>query len=136
MQLKYRGVTYDYTPPDVNYGKQKEAGKYRGVAFPRHILHEFPVTKPEADLTYRGVEYRTAGQKQPAAAGCKSATDEARWLMMNHHRAIKQRQQSMLGRLTADIHMVADPTQYWNHIQGKVHPSFRATYDRSAAAMS
>jgi len=30
----------------------------------------------------------------------------------------------------------ADVTQYWNHIQGKVHPSFWSTYDRSGAASS
>ncbi len=133
MQLHYRGVTYNYTPPNVTYGKQKEIGKYRGSAYPRRILHEFPVPKNEADLTYRGVEYRT-GNKRPTE--CESANDEARWLMMNHHRRIKQRQQSMLGRLTSDLHMTVDPRHYWNHIQGKVHPSFRATYDRSAAAMS
>jgi hypothetical protein len=135
MQLTYRGVTYDYTPPQVNYGKSKETGKYRGAAFRRHILHEFPVPKVEADLTYRGVQYHPGeATKRPISSG--SVTNEARWLMMNHHRTIKQRQQSMLGRLAADIHLNADPRQYWNHIQGKVHPSFRATYDRSAAAMS
>jgi hypothetical protein len=29
-----------------------------------------------------------------------------------------------------------DAGRYWNHIQGKVHPSFWATYDRSHAASS
>lgn len=135
MQLKYRGINYDYTPPEVTYGRNKGAGQYQGVAFPRRILHEFPVPKPDSEIASCSFEHRT-GQKQTGAAGCRSATDEARWLMMNHHQTIKQRQQSMLGRLAADIHMAAAPTLYWNHIQGKVHPSFRATYDRSTAAMS
>ena len=60
---------------------------------------------------------------------------QARALMMRHHKIIKNRQQSMLGRTAAEIGVEFDG-EYWGSIQGKPHPSFRNTYDRSGAALS
>ncbi|NBD15400.1 MAG: hypothetical protein GVY04_04425 [Cyanobacteria bacterium] len=65
-----------------------------------------------------------------------SAEQQARALMMRHHRMIKNRQQSMLGRAASEIGMDVDSAKYWGHIQGKPHPSFRASYDRSGASYS
>lgn len=62
--------------------------------------------------------------------------NQARALMMRHHHAIKNRQQSMLGRAAAEIGMEIDGSEYWGNIQGKPHSSFRATYDRSHASLS
>ncbi|MBD2104412.1 hypothetical protein [Leptolyngbya sp. FACHB-261] len=62
--------------------------------------------------------------------------DQARSLMTRHHTAIKHRQQSLLGRSAIEVGLPVEAAQYWNHIQGKPHPSFRATYDRSGATMS
>jgi hypothetical protein len=56
--------------------------------------------------------------------------------MMRHHHLIKNREQSMLRRATEEIGMPVQSTGFWNHIQGKPHPSFRATYDRSNASLS
>jgi hypothetical protein len=56
--------------------------------------------------------------------------------MMRHHHLIKNRQQSMLGRAAAEVGLELDSVDYWNHIQGKLHPSFRASYDRSNASLS
>lgn len=148
MRLKYRGISYNYSPPAVNYGKVFGVGNYRGATYQHRDLREAPVPQVCADLTYRGIDYHTgesqANQDNVASEvqleivriEWVSVADEARWLMMNHHRAIKRRQQSMLGRLNSEIHLNVDPSQYWNHIQGKVHPSFRKTYERSHAAMS
>jgi len=61
---------------------------------------------------------------------------EPRALMMRHHHLVKNRQQSMLGRSAAEVGLPAEAANYWNHIQGKPHSSFRASYDRSGAAMS
>ncbi|MDJ0726869.1 MAG: hypothetical protein QNJ38_17335 [Prochloraceae cyanobacterium] len=61
---------------------------------------------------------------------------QARALMMRHHHIIKNRQQSMLGRSGAEIGMDIYNTKYWGNIQGKPHPSFRKSYDRSGATMS
>ncbi len=66
-----------------------------------------------------------------------SAQEQARALMMRHHHLIKNRQQSMLTRAAAEVGMPAEEaTSYWNHIQGKPHPSFGASYDRSNASFS
>ncbi len=56
--------------------------------------------------------------------------------MMRHHHLIKNRQQSMLGRAAAEIGMDIDTSEYWNHVQGKPHPSFSKSYDRSNASLS
>lgn len=56
--------------------------------------------------------------------------------MMRHHHIIKNRQQSMLGRTAAEVGMDVEGSEYWNHIQGQPHPSFRASYDRSNASLS
>ena len=65
-----------------------------------------------------------------------STQEQARALMMRHHHLIKNRQQSMLGRTAAEVGLEMDHVDYWNHIQGKPHPSFRASYDRSHASLS
>lgn len=61
---------------------------------------------------------------------------KARALMMRHHQMIKNRQQSMLGRMAVEIGMDINPSEYWNPIQGKPNASFRASYDRSNASLS
>jgi hypothetical protein len=65
-----------------------------------------------------------------------STEQQARALMMRHHHIIKNRQQSMLGRAAAEVGMPPEASEYWNHIQGKPHPSFRNSYDRSGGYMS
>lgn len=65
-----------------------------------------------------------------------STEDQARALMMRHHHFIKNRQQSMLSRAAAEVGMPAESSEFWNHIQGQPHPSFRATYDRSHSTLS
>ncbi|HEY9647718.1 MAG TPA: DUF4278 domain-containing protein [Chroococcidiopsis sp.] len=159
MKLNYRGVSYDYNPPHVEFTETAEVGKYRGldIRFRRPV--KVLVQQPTLDLMYRGVAYTTNPQAgvapvaapvvapvaAPVAATAAvtaqsaplSLEDRARNLLMNHHRFIKRRQQSMLGRLDVEVGLTAgDAAHYWNHIQGKVHPSFGATYDRSHATMS
>ncbi|MBE9179691.1 hypothetical protein IQ268_14070 [Oculatella sp. LEGE 06141] len=65
-----------------------------------------------------------------------STQDQARALMMRHHHLIKNRQQSLLARSAAEVGLPPEASQYWNHIQGKAHPSFAASYDRSHASLS
>jgi hypothetical protein len=66
-----------------------------------------------------------------------STQDQARALMMRHHHMIKNRQQSMLSRTAAEVGMTPDEVgDFWNHIQGKPHPSFSKSYDRSHSTMS
>ncbi|MGB7445110.1 MAG: hypothetical protein WA919_28905 [Coleofasciculaceae cyanobacterium] len=65
-----------------------------------------------------------------------STQEQARALMMRHHHFIKNREQSMLNRTAAEVGLDMNNVDYWNHIQGKPHPSFRRTYDRSGASLS
>jgi hypothetical protein len=65
-----------------------------------------------------------------------STQDQARALMVRHHQIIKNRQQSMLARSAAEVGMPSESAHFWNHIQGKPHPSFSASYDRSGASLS
>ncbi|HEY9634375.1 MAG TPA: hypothetical protein V6D14_13255 [Coleofasciculaceae cyanobacterium] len=65
-----------------------------------------------------------------------STQEQARALMMRHHHNIKNRQQSMLGRAAVEVGLAIDSVDYWNHVQGKVEPGFRSSYDRSNASPS
>ncbi|MBW4461179.1 MAG: DUF4278 domain-containing protein [Nodosilinea sp. WJT8-NPBG4] len=156
MKLTYRGVSYDYTPPVVESNLTDEVGKFRGVDIRFRTVKKAAVQQPTLDLVYRGTAYQTGTSKvapvvaaapaveavpvaaiaAPAMATALSTEDKARMSMMNRHRSVKQRQQSMLGRLATEAGLPAEAAQYWNHIQGKVHPSFWATYSRSGAAVS
>ena len=147
MKLTYRGVSYDYNPPVVETKPTEESGSYRGVDIRFRTITKAPVQQPNLDLIYRGVRYQTGQAQaaqpaiapQPAVAApaqTVSAGDRARVMMMKHHRFVKRRQQSMLGRLASEVGLPASAANYWGHIQGKVNPSFWATYDRSHATLS
>ncbi len=112
MKLCYRGVTYDYNPPEVETTIGEVAGKYRGLDWRFRNLKKPPVLQPRVDLTYRGVRYshgtisatqNTESTKTPVL----TTRDKARALMLNHLRALKNRQQTMLHRAAADVGLVA-----------------------------
>ena len=140
MKLTYRGIAYDYNPPAVATVEDQATGTYRGVDIRFRNVKKGAVQQPTLDLVYRGVAYTTGAIKAPVAATpvatSGSVVDKARLAMMKHHRTVKQRQQVMLGRLAYEVGLPASAARYWNHIQGKVHPSFWATYDRSNASFS
>ncbi|WP_299487716.1 DUF4278 domain-containing protein [Acaryochloris sp. IP29b_bin.137] len=149
MKLTYRGVEYDYTPPQVDMTASGEVGQYRGLEWRFRNPQTVPVLQPNLDLVYRGVPYQT-GQPEavstpvytpaptvaPTEVEGLSVANMARALMMSHHKWIKTRQQALLTRVATEVGLGADAAYYWNHIQGKVHPSFRSSYDRSRAALS
>ena len=151
MKLTYRGVSYDYNPPTTTLKTVDEVGKFRGVDIRFRTVTKAPVQQTNLDLMYRGVAYSTgatadvapvapvAAVAAPVAApvaAALSTEDRARLMMVNRHRTVKQRQQSMLARLATEAGLPAEAAHYWNHIQGKVHPSFWATYGRSGASAS
>lgn len=153
MKLNYRGVSYDYTPANVEFSETNLVGKYRGLDIRFRKPTKTPVQQPTLDLVYRGAAYSTQPVVEPAIANAPvpatasaavpapalalSMEDRARSLMMNHTRFIKRRQQVMLTRLDAEVGLTArDAAGYRNLVQGKVHPTFRATYDRSHVAFS
>ena len=161
MKLTYRGVSYDYTPPKVEYGPIYARGKYRGAPVAFESLKEIPVEQPSYNLKYRGVSY-TSGvgipmknttnnsegveaapatppvpEAKPAAAPAMSVLERARALMMGHHQMVRRREQSMLARLDEEVGLTAkDAAEYESHIQGKIRHNFWKSYDRSKSAMS
>lgn len=147
MKLSYRGVQYESNNqpaavPAVDV-------RYRGATY--RLQQVARSESLNAILKYRGAMYGS----QPSApvapaipieattpapvfvpAPAVSVDQQARFLTMNHHRAVKNRQQSMLSRSASEVGLKANLASYWNHIQGKVHPSFWMTYDRSHTALS
>jgi len=150
MKLTYRGVQYDYNPPAVETNNTADTGKYRGVDIRFRSTKKHPVQQPTLDLVYRGVAYRTGEtvvDEAPVVATTAPVADapaalvdlelQARTLLMGHTRNVKRRQQAMLTRLASDVGFAeGEVGNYWNRIQGKVHPSFWATYDRGGSAAS
>ena len=57
MQLKYRGVSYEYNPQVIEVSEEKIGGKYRGTIWRLHnfkqtlLMHQ-PI---HVTLTYRGI---------------------------------------------------------------------------------
>lgn len=162
MTLNYRGV--DYAPSldtTIPVSPGKVGGKYRGMDWRFRHLTKPLVMHTNLDMVYRGVTVQApvvAPQAEPEAAPQAEAetqpamalpvmmgvhtdpvhpvADLARALLMGHQRTIKIRQQSMLWRAADEVGLVGDISAYWNKIQGKVHPSFRDSLDRSHATMS
>jgi hypothetical protein len=136
MLLTYRGVSYEYTPPQVVYGPIYGAGKYRGVPVNFQTATAPAVEPPSADLTYRGVQY-TRGEAQPAVTPARTMGERMRALVVKHVRSVRRREQSMLARMDESVGLTAaDAANYESHIQGKLRHNFWTTYDRSQAAMS
>lgn len=151
MQLTYRGVSYEYNPPRVDFKSSETVGfgKYRGLDWRFRNPKKALVLQPTLDLIYRGVAYQAntaevtptpASVPEPATAPVTEVAvalqDRARMLMTKHGRSIKTRQQALLGRSAQQIGLAANISAYWNRIQGKVHPTFRSNYDRSNSTMS
>ncbi|PIK88767.1 hypothetical protein SYN60AY4M2_03595 [Synechococcus sp. 60AY4M2] len=146
MELSYRGVGYTHSPATVTVSPGKVGGRYRGLDWRFRHLSKPVVLPTKLDLLYRGAAYRSEAAAAPAqtvqtaeapAPGRSHVLDElARRLMMGHQRAIRVRQQAMLVRGTERVGLQANVRNFWNRIQGKVHPTFRLTYDRSRVSMS
>ncbi|MEO0828517.1 MAG: DUF4278 domain-containing protein [Cyanobacteria bacterium J06635_1] len=150
MLLTYRGVSYNYTPnPMPKFAPVYAMGSYRGAPVSFYALAEVP-EQLSFDLTWRGVPYRSgptvqiATAAEPVAATPVTTSESAapnilermRNLVMRRHRRIRQREQSMLGRLNEEVGLTAeDATQYESEIQGKTPHDFGG-YDRSHKAMS
>lgn len=133
---------------------------YRGAVYtvdPTAQTASASPSLPEAAvLTYRGFSYTVSPKVQhastqtiaaePAVAQAValnskqvpalSIQEQARTLTMNHHRAMKRRQQVMLVRSAAEIGMSSTAASHWERIQETFNPVFQATYDRSHVALS
>jgi hypothetical protein len=112
MKLSYRGVQYDYNPPVVETTEAGVGGKYRGLDWRFRNMKKPPVLQPRVDLTYRGVRYQTGvtpvtNSTEQTNTPAVSTQAQARSLMLNQLRSLKNRQQTMLYRSAAEVGLVA-----------------------------
>ena len=145
MKLNYRGVSYEYNPPAVEFGKG-DANQQQGLDWRFRNPKKALTLDSNLDLKYRGVAHRTNSDtgtlavapatNEASQVSGSSTQDKARFLMMHHQRVIKNRQQTILSRSAAEAGLVSNISTYWNRIQGKIHPTFRVDYDRSSATLS
>jgi Domain of unknown function (DUF4278) len=108
MKLCYRGVCYDYTPPEVATTEQTDpVVQYNGVDVRFRNPKKALVLQPTLDLKYRGVEYRNtqanADVAAPAPISAVSVEEKARRLSLDGVRRVLHRQQSMFNRLAAEV---------------------------------
>lgn len=161
MKLTYRGVSYEYNPPQVETTLGEVGGKYRGLEWRFRNPKKLPILQPTLDLVYRGVpvhqdevapvaalavgaapanfvEQATPVAVEPSGKASKLSVEaQARSLMMGHHKMIKNREQSLLSRAASEVGLGAQKAaRYWNQVQGKINPSFRTSYDRSHVSLS
>lgn len=154
MKLTYRGVSYDYNPVDVKSSDAVAEGQYRGAAYRVRQQQATLAQQPSLDLKYRGVAYVTDPNPVsvadvavvPAVAVAVATVqpnavthteEQMRSLAMGHHRAAKQREQSVLGRFANQVGLSSDfAAHYWNPIQGKIGHDAMSNYDRSHVAFS
>ncbi|MEB3277335.1 MAG: DUF4278 domain-containing protein [Lyngbya sp.] len=104
MKLTYRGIEYEYNPPEVATATGAVAGKYRGQDWRFCNLKKPPVMQPSYNLTYRGVKYGN----NPVATVSRTETpvtiaEKARILMLKQERSEIKREQSMLNRLADEV---------------------------------
>ncbi len=114
MKLQYRGVSYEYNPPEVETTLGEVGGKYRGLDLRFRNLKKPPVLQPTVDLKYRGVYYQTGttltpNSTQPTKTPAFSTQQKARALMHNQKRTLKNRQRSMLYRAAAELGLATHP---------------------------
>lgn len=147
MKLCYRGVSYEYTPPTVKVTSGEVVGKYRGLEVRSRHLQTMPMEQASFELQYRGVAYTTGStvvasrptevpSSEPIGIPVLALSDKARTMMVKQGRDIKKRQQAMLSRLATEVGLNANVSDYWNRIQGKIHPTFRMNYHRNHVSLS
>lgn len=114
MKLTYRGVSYEYNPPVVEIEESNVGGQYRGLDWRFRNAKRVLVLDSDLDLKYRGVAYRptvqlpvTISSESPNLAEEVSVQDKARSLMLDHLHQQRNRQQTMLTRLAAEVRVSA-----------------------------
>lgn len=138
MKLSYRGTSYDYNPSQVSTAQPSVTPTdlhYRGASY--RLSQVAKGESLSAIMKYRGVQPgNQVAPAETAASAVSSIQEQARSLAAHHYQDVKNRQQAMLSRSASAVGLAANVADYWNHIQGQIHPTFRTNYDRSHAALS
>lgn len=107
MKLVYRGVSYDYNPPQVAVTESSVTGKFRGLDWRFHNLKKPLVLQPPVNLTYRGVDYNnrpTSSQEQSVTGN--NIQEKARYRLLKKEKAVYNRAASMLTRTAHEVGLV------------------------------
>ncbi|MCT7983550.1 DUF4278 domain-containing protein [Laspinema sp. A4] len=152
MKLTYRGISYESNAVPTPNNPLVMTGQYRGVHWRLNNAQAYPMEEPTPELMYRGASYSTGPAQVVVKESYETPSfiptapvdqlwvanleEKARALTLSNGRSIKKRQQAMLGRVAAEVGLSTDISNYWNRIQGKVHPTFRASYSRSSVSLS
>ncbi len=148
MELTYRGIQHQSTPAAAQVSPGNVGGKYRGLDWRFRHLRKPAVLQSNLDLIYRGAHYAAPSVTLAPAAPetvvpdldqkipVFSVENQARIRMIGNQHGIKVRQQALLLRSVEEVGLDPSVSSHWERIQGKVHPSFRASYERSTVAMS
>ena len=104
MKLVYRGVSYDYNPPQVAVTEGEVTGKFRGLDWRFHNLKKPFVLQPPVNLTYRGVAYnnRPTNIQEPSTTG-SNIKEQARYRLLRKEKAVHNRAASMLLRTAHEV---------------------------------
>ena len=107
MKLVYRGVSYDYNPPQVAVEEGLVTGKFRGLDWRFHNLKKPLVLQPPVNLTYRGVAYnnRPTSTQEQSATGT-NIQEQARYRMLRKEKAVNHRAASMSLRTAHEVGLV------------------------------
>ena len=135
--LTYRGAAYVVNPAAqaVSASASIPAGTvltYRGFSYT--VQPTYKMQPRVQDVSAQAVATQPTvvnAVKAPAV----SIHEQARTLTMNHHRAMKKRQQVMLLRSVAEMGVDAAAASHWERIQETFNPA-QAAYGRSHAALS
>lgn len=65
-----------------------------------------------------------------------NTNQKSRALMMRHDKMIRNRQQSMLGRVADEIGMDVNNTEYYENLKSAPLSNFARSYDRSNSTLS
>ena len=104
MKLVYRGVSYDYNPPQVAVEQGQITGTFRGLDWRFHNLKKPLLLQPPVNLTYRGVAYNnrpTIGKNQSPAP--TNIQERARYQIIKKEKAVNNRTASMLSRTAREV---------------------------------
>ena len=137
MKLTYRGVAYDYTPPEVSTTAAPVTGRYRGIDVRFRNPAKPLVLQPTLDLKYRNVAYRT-GDATPAAVvqtERPSVASRARAQMVKHHVVLENRERVSLSRAAQSIGLNNIATMV-SHIRSKMRHDTAKACEPSQASMS
>ena len=77
MKLTYRGIEYDYNPPELEVTLGNTATQYRGQQSQYKYVRHVPIPQPAERLSYRGVAYQTTRAGEVQGLGEHVATPKA-----------------------------------------------------------